>query len=40
MTTTDQGGRGAPTPERLEQLYEQCSNWGRWGDDDELGARG
>lgn len=27
-----------PTPERLEELYERCSNWGRWGDDDELGA--
>ena len=36
MTVTDQ--LPVPTPERLEQLYEQCSNWGRWGDDDELGA--
>ena len=27
-----------PSPERLDELYEQCSNWGRWGDDDELGA--
>ena len=38
MTTTDQGDLPVPTPERLEQLYEQCSNWGRWGTDDELGA--
>jgi kynurenine formamidase len=36
MTTTDP--TTTPTPERLEELYEQCSNWGRWGDDDELGA--
>jgi kynurenine formamidase len=24
--------------QRLEDLYDQCSNWGRWGADDELGA--
>jgi kynurenine formamidase len=36
MTVTEQ--LPVPTPERLEQLYAQCSNWGRWGDDDELGA--
>jgi kynurenine formamidase len=36
MSTTDPNT--TPTPERLEELYEQCSNWGRWGDDDELGA--
>jgi kynurenine formamidase len=24
--------------QRLEELYDQCSNWGRWGATDELGA--
>lgn len=38
MSTGEIPGLPVPSPERLEQLYEQCSNWGRWGDDDELGA--
>jgi kynurenine formamidase len=28
----------APTAVDLDALYEQVSNWGRWGADDELGA--
>jgi kynurenine formamidase len=28
----------APTPDELEQIYSAVRNWGRWGDDDELGA--
>ena len=27
-----------PTPEQLDALYRELSNWGRWGADDELGA--
>jgi len=38
VSTGEIPGLPVPSPERLEQLYEQCSNWGRWGDDDELGA--
>lgn len=29
---------GDPTPEQIEAIYDGVSNWGRWGDDDELGA--
>ncbi len=28
----------APTIDTVRQLSEQCSNWGRWGLDDELGT--
>jgi kynurenine formamidase len=27
-----------PTTEQLDALYDALRNWGRWGDDDELGA--
>ncbi len=27
-----------PTPESMQTLFEQCKNWGRWGDDDEMGT--
>ena len=26
------------TPEEFDQMFTQHSNWGRWGDDDQLGA--
>jgi kynurenine formamidase len=26
------------TPERMRKVYEQVKNWGRWGDEDEMGA--
>lgn len=26
------------TPKRMRSLFDTVSNWGRWGDDDELGA--
>jgi hypothetical protein len=25
------------SPERAEEMFAACSNWGRWGDDDERG---
>ena len=28
----------APTIDEVRRLGQQCSNWGRWGDDDELGT--
>jgi kynurenine formamidase len=27
-----------PTPQELEALFEELSNWGRWGSDDDRGA--
>ena len=27
-----------PSAEEVEEIYQQVSNWGRWGDDDERGA--
>ncbi len=26
------------TPERMRSVFEQVKNWGRWGEDDEMGA--
>jgi hypothetical protein len=26
------------TAERMRKVYEQVKNWGRWGDEDEMGA--
>jgi kynurenine formamidase len=26
------------TPERMREVFEQVKNWGRWGEDDEMGA--
>jgi kynurenine formamidase len=28
----------APTPDKIRQLFDELSNWGRWGADDERGA--
>ena len=36
--TTASRESAPPTPERLEQIYAECSNWGRWGSQDQLGA--
>ncbi len=30
--------RPAPTPELFEEYYAYCSNWGRWGPDDQRGT--
>jgi len=26
------------TTERMRRIFEEVKNWGRWGDDDEMGA--
>jgi hypothetical protein len=26
------------TTERMRRVFEEVKNWGRWGDDDEMGA--
>lgn len=30
--------RTPPTPEEYKEMRETLSNWGRWGDEDELGT--
>lgn len=32
------GEHALPSEEQLEELFEELKNWGRWGDDDELGT--
>ena len=31
-------GRAPQTVAEFEEIFEQVSNWGRWGDDDEIGT--
>lgn len=39
MTTRQPGaGLGPITAEAFEELFDACSNWGRWGTDDQRGA--
>lgn len=35
---TEQEGRIAPTTDDLAAWAEDCRNWGRWGDEDEIGT--
>ncbi|HEX7094312.1 MAG TPA: cyclase family protein [Acidimicrobiales bacterium] len=38
MTTADATKDAVPTEAELDELYRSLRNWGRWGEDDELGA--
>lgn len=38
MTDLDEGGSWRVDDEEFDRLYRECSNWHRWGTDDQLGT--